>query len=168
MSSGKQIPDPGFPGDDGVADPVVRTALAGYGADPHSPGAHREALAVLQSARLLVPVVAVLGESEVDETGLRRDKTSDMAAVLMRGRDGRQALLAFTGSDSLQAWDPEARPVPVSAVQAAQAARADGADALLVDVGGPVLFVVEGDDLTALAEGWALTRLEDRWGWVRA
>ncbi|MDP3892756.1 SseB family protein [Nocardioides sp.] len=168
MSSGKHIPDPGFPGDDGAADPAVRAALADYGADPGSPGAHRQALAGLQSARLLVPVVAVLGESEVDEAGLRHDKTSDMAAVLMRGRDGRQALLAFTGSDSLQTWDAEARPVPVTAVQAAQAARADGADALLVDVAGPVLFVVEGEDLTALAEGWVLTRLEDRWGWVRA
>ena len=167
MSSGKQIPDPGFSGDDGAVDPAVRAALTAYGADPDSPESHLRALAVLQSARLLVPVVAVLGESEVDEAGLRHDKTSDMAAVLMRGRDGRQALLAFTGSDALQAWDPEARPVPVSAVQAAQAARADGADALLVDVGGPVLFVVEGDDLTSLAEEWVLTRLEDRWGWVR-
>lgn len=167
MASGKQIPDPGFSGDDGAADPAVRAVLAAYDADPSTPESHRQALAVLQSARLLVPVVAVLGESEVDEAGLRHDKTSDMAAVLMRGRDGRQALLAFTGSDSLQAWDPGARPVPVTAVQAAQAARADGADALLVDVGGPMLFVVEGDDLTALAEGWVLTRLEDRWGWAR-
>lgn len=167
MSSGKQIPDPGFSGDEGAPDPAIRAALAAYDADPSAPGSHRQALAVLQSARLLVPVVAVLGESEVDEAGLRHDKTSDMAAVLMRGRDGRQALLAFTGSDSLQAWDAEARPVPVTAVQAAQAARADGADALLVDVAGPVLFVVEGEDLTALAEGWVLSRLEDRWGWVR-
>lgn len=167
MSSGKHIPDPGFPGDDGAPDAAVRAALAAYDADPAAPGAHRRALAVLQSSRLLVPVVAVLGESEVDEAGLRHDKTSDMAAVLMRGRDGRQALLAFTGGDSLQTWDPEARPVPVTTTQAAQAARADGADALLVDVGGPVLFVVEGDDLTALADGWVLSRLEDRWGWVR-
>ena len=60
----------------------------------------------LQDARLLVPVVALLGEVEHDEQGLAHDKTSDMAAVLMKGRDGRTALLAFTGTASLQAWNP--------------------------------------------------------------
>jgi len=43
--------------------------------------------------------------------------------------------------------------VPVSAPQAAQAAIQDGASALLLDVAGPVLFVVEGDDLRALGLG---------------
>ena len=79
-------------------------------ADPTTYG---DALLALQDARLLVPVVAVLGEVEVDEHGLAHDKTSDMAAVLMTGADGRRALLAFTGSDSLASWDAGARPVPV-------------------------------------------------------
>ena len=60
--------------------------------------AHHEVLALLQDARLLVPVVALLGEVDHDERGLAHDKTSDMAAVLMTGRDGRTALLAFTGT----------------------------------------------------------------------
>ncbi len=51
---------------------------------------------------------------------------------------------------------------------AARAARHDGADALVVDVAGPVLFVVEGDALAALADGLALTELAGRFGWVRA
>ena len=45
----------------------------------------------------------------------------------------------------------------MTARQAAQAALQDQAAALLVDVAGPVLFVVEGDDLISLAAGW-LTR----------
>ena len=108
-------------------------------------------LARLPQTRLLVPVVAILGEVEHDEQGLAHDKTSDMAAVLMTGRDGRKALLAFTGSAALQAWDPSARPVPVTARHAAQSALQDEASALLIDVAGPVLFVVEGADLRALA-----------------
>ena len=68
---------------------------AAYDADPDR--RHAATLAVLQRARLLVPVVAVLGEVEHDEQGLAHDKTSDMATVLMTGRDGRSALLAFTG-----------------------------------------------------------------------
>jgi len=164
----RDIPDPGFPDDTGEADPRLRAALATYAEDPQAPGAAYAVLAVLQDSRVLVPVVAVLGEVEVGAHGLAREKTADMAAVLMQGRDGRQALLSFSGLDSLRAWNPEARPVPVSAVDAARSARHDGAAALLVDVAGPVLFVVEGDDLAALADGWRLTRLEERWAWVAA
>ena len=70
-----------------------------------------------------------------------------MATVLMTGRDGRRALLAFTGTEPLRRWNPEARPVPVPVDQAAAAALQDDAAAMLVDVAGPVLFVVETDDL---------------------
>ena len=41
--------------------------------------------------------------------------------------------------------------MPVTARHAAQAAVQDQASALLVDVAGPVMFVVEGEDLRALA-----------------
>jgi hypothetical protein len=165
----RSIPDPGFPGDDGSVDPALAEALAAYdraGEADEAPLRHA-ALAVLQDSRVLVPVVALLGEVEYDEQGRAHDKTSDMAAVLMTGQDGRTALLAFTGSASLTAWDPAARPVPVTAQQAAQAALQDRAAALLVDVAGPVLFVVEGDDLDALARGHRLVQLDDgRWGWA--
>jgi hypothetical protein len=160
----RSIPDPGFAGDDGSVDPAVAEALAGYDADPHR---HLEALAVVQHARVLVPVVAVLGEVEVDEQGRAHDKTSDMATVLMQGADGRQALLAFTGTEPLQRWNPQARPVPVTFRVAAQSAVQDGADALVLDVAGPALFPVEGDLLRAVAEGLTLVRVAEGWGWAR-
>ena len=147
----RTIPDPGFAGDTGQVDAELTAALAAYDAAPDDPEAHRAVLARLPQTRLLVPVVAILGEVEHDEQGLAHDKTSDMAAVLMTGRDGRKALLAFTGSAALQAWDPSARPVPVTAKHAAQSALQDEASALLIDVAGPALFVVEGADLRALS-----------------
>ena len=162
----RSLPDPGFAGDDGGVAAGVAAALAAYDVTPEA-GGHLAALAVLQAARVLVPVVAVLGEVEYDEHGLAHDKTSDMAAVLMTGRDGRTALLAFTGSESMTRWDPAGRPVPVTVRQAAQAALHDGAAALLVDVAGPVLFVVEGEELGSLAAGHRLVELDGgRWGWV--
>ncbi len=164
----RSIPDPGFAGDDGAVDPAVSAALSDYesAAEPEEARLHRAVLAVLQDTRVLVPVLAVLGEVEYDEQGLAHDKTSDMAAVLMTGRDGRTALLSFTRSASLARWNPEARPVPVTLRQAAQAALQDGASALLVDVAGPVPFVVEEGDLTSLAGGERLTHVGGRWGWV--
>ena len=98
-----------------------------------------------------MPVVALLGEVEYDERGLAHDKSSDMAAVLLTGADGRMALLAFTGTDALAAWNAEARPVAVPTAIAARAAVQERAAALVIDVAGPVPFVVEGEDLRALA-----------------
>lgn len=162
----RSIPDPGFAGDDGSADPTLRAALADYDADPDR--LHHATLAQLQDSRLLVPVVAVLGEVEYDEHGLAHDKTSDMATVLITGQDGRQALLSFTGTDALTAWNPEARPVAVTVRDAARSALHDGAAALLVDVAGPVLFVVEGEELQALADGRRLVEVGSQWGWIEA
>ncbi len=153
---GVQIPDPGFSGDAGAAAPDVSAALSAYDADA---GRYAETLGVLLESRVLVPVVAILGEVEHDDAGLAHDKSSDMATVLMTGRDGRTALLAFTGTSQLQAWNPEARPVPVGCLLAAQSAIQDGADALVIDIAGPVPFVVQGDDLTRIAAGWRLARV---------
>jgi hypothetical protein len=162
---GHSLQEPAFPGDDGSADPDVVAALATYDADPG--GGHHAALAALQDARLLVPVVALLTEVEHDEDGLAHDKSSEMAAVLITGRDGRTALLAFTSTDALRAWNPEARPVAVHAREAARAALHDRADALVVDIAGPSLFPIEGEDLRDLAEGLVLRPVEDGWGWTR-
>jgi len=121
----------------------------------------------MQGARLLVPVVAVLGEVETDEHGRAHDKTSDMATVMLTGADGRQGLLAFTAMETLTAWRADGRPVPVSFRDAAAAAVSEGADALLIDIGGPHRFVVEGEDLASLAAGHLLVRLDDsRWAWA--
>jgi len=160
----RSIPDPGFAGDDGSVAPEVADALARYDADPQR---HLEALAVLQHARVLVPVVAVLGEMEDDEHGRLHEKTSDMATVLVEGADGRKALLAFTGTEPLQRWNPQARPVPVALRVAAQSAVQDGADALVLDIAGPALFPVEGEALRAVADGHTLVRVQDGWGWAR-
>jgi SseB protein N-terminal domain len=156
MPKARPIPDPGFAGDDGRPDPALRAALAVYAEDP---GQHLEVFAALQGTRLLVPVVAILGEVGVDDAGLTHDKTSDMATALLMGRDGRRALLAFSGLDTLAAWRGDARPVPVTAVQ-------EGAEALVLDVAGPTAYAVEGELLEGLARGWTLARTDGGLAWV--
>jgi SseB protein N-terminal domain len=158
----RAVPDPGFAADSGQADPAVRQAMARAA----SGGPSGPALAAVLRSRVLVPVVAILGEVERDD-GLIREKSSDMAAVLMTGRDGRTGLLAFTGTDAMRAWDPNARPVPVGLPQAAQAAIAEGAAALVLDVAGPARLVVEGEDLRNAAAGARLVRVGTGYAWVR-
>lgn len=160
----KRIQGSVYVDDDGTADPALASVL-----ERHAGGAapYPEVLAVLSGARLLVPVVALLGEVEHGDDGLARDKSSDMAAVLLTGADGRTALLAFTSTDHLAVWDASARPVPVACSLAAATAVQEGAAALVVDVAGPRRFVVEGDDLRRLAAGWRPVRLDDGgWAWL--
>jgi hypothetical protein len=149
----------GFDHDDGSVDPVLGQALL-----ERDQGA---ILLALTKARLLVPVVAMLGEVEYDERGLAHDKTSDMAVALLQGQDGRNALLAFTSTDSLARWSPEARPMPAQAQLVATAAVQEGAAAIVLDVAGPAPAVLETDDVRRLAAGLQVVRLEDGgYAWI--
>ncbi|MFB6634818.1 SseB family protein [Streptomyces sp. NPDC056362] len=146
----KNIPDPGFSEDDGTADPRLAAALAAWAEDRT---AHGPVLEALKEARLLVPVVAVLGEVETDPvTGLKQEKTSDMAVPTLTAGD-RRALPAFTSIAALALWDPQARPVAVPTRQALAALVHEKADTLVLDLAGPVPYQVTGSALLALAEG---------------
>lgn len=143
-----------YPDDDGAADPGAAAALAAYEAGQ---GSEHAALLALAGTRLLVPVVAVLTEEESTATGsgagrLRREKTSEVRLPLLVGNDGRHAVLAFTCSEALARWRPDARPVPVPATEVWQAG-AGQASAVVVDVAGPVPLTIEGARLAALAAG---------------
>jgi hypothetical protein len=150
--------------DDGSADERLLGELEAW---RRGEASYQQVLLALIGARLLVPVVAMLGEVEYDDAGLARDKSSDMAAVMLTGADGRNALLGFTDTERMAGWDPQARPVPVAAVLAAATAVQQGADALLVNVGTDLSFVVEGADLRWVAAGWTPVRLPDGgWAWL--
>jgi hypothetical protein len=135
-----------FRDDRGAADPRVAAALAAYLAGQ---GSEQATLSALASARLLVPVVATLAEGSGPAAG---DKNSEMALPKLIGRDGRPALLAFTGLHALARWRQDARPVPAEADRVWRAAVAEGC-AVVIDVAGPVPLAVEGARLAALAEG---------------
>jgi hypothetical protein len=99
--------------------------------------------------------------------GLTSDKEAEMSLVILQVRDGRRALLAFTGLDALQSWQPDARPVPVTIDIAAEAATSEELTVVLIDVAGPHPFVIEGEVLAELAAGHRLVELPDgQFGWI--
>jgi hypothetical protein len=125
----RSLAAPAFPDDDGLTDPRLAEAL----------GDDARVRAVYGEVRVFVPIVAMLGERATDGT----DKSADMAAVFMTGADGRKALLTFSSVAALEGWNPVARPVPVWGRDAARAARAEGASALLLDLGTADFTVLE-------------------------
>jgi hypothetical protein len=142
------IPQPLRPDDDGATDAAVASALSGLQAGTATAA---DVLAAMSEARLLVPVIALLTESEVGEHGLTQEKESEMALPKLVGKDGREAVLAFTGAEPMRRWRADARPVQATAPQVCEAARHENAAAVVVDVAGPVPFVIEGGMLAALA-----------------
>lgn len=148
----KNIPASAFASDDGAADPALTQALTAWHADPTA-AAEARVLAALAGVRLLVPVVAVLTESETGEDGLRRDKTSEMAVPTLNAPGERRGLPAFTSTEALARWRPDARPVAVTLPQALQALVHEQANALVLDVAGPVPYELSGGALQAAAEG---------------
>ena len=150
-AGGASIPTSPFAGDDGTADPDFARILRAW--VDHAVTAD-ELVAAVRDHRLLVPVVAVLDEaSESGIEGVAVEKDSHMAVPLMVRPDGQRGLLAFTCTDAVIRWDPAARPIPVRGADAAAAALQEAADALVIDVAGPVRVVLEGDLLTAAAQG---------------
>ena len=132
-------------GDTGEADQRVAEALSAFA---HATGSEHAALAALAATRLLVPVVAFAAEANEDGA----EKESEMAIPTLIGNDGRKAVIAFTGTAALRRWKDDARPVPVPASRVWAAALGE-ADAVVIDVAGPVPLAVEGARLRALANG---------------
>ena len=140
----KHIPPSPFANDDGSADPTLATLI-----DQWVQGRTPLALVtkVLAHSRVLVPVVAVLDDVHDDGT----EKDSHMAMPMMVRPDGRKGVLAFSSMEALRRWQPDARAVPVWGLDAAKAAAGE-ADALVIDVMGPVRMPIQGHDLKVMLQ----------------
>ena len=145
--AGRTLTPQPFAGDDGSADPALVAAL--------ETGDAARVAAALAASRLLVPVIAVLGDdpAPVGPGGLPVDTSADMAVATLVAPDGARALPVFTSLATLQAWDSTARPVPAEGRRAALSAVQDGCTLLVVDPAGPVTAVVPRPVVWALAQG---------------
>lgn len=130
--------------DDGSADDRLAAALAS--------GSRAEVLAALADARVFAGVSATSTAEHTTESGLRAESTAEMA-VLMLEASGSRALPVFLAVDDVRRWRLEARPVRLTGPQACQAARDDGAQAVVLDPGGAA-FVLDASELATLADGW--------------
>jgi hypothetical protein len=146
----KPLPDPGFAGDDGAADPVLAAVLDAYGSGA---GDDDSVMSAVAAARLIVPVTAVPAETGGRADGRVGDGTVEMALPVMIGTDGRRALPAFTSVAALAAWDPRARPVPMPCRRAALGALTEDCAFLVVDPSGPVTWVADRAQVERLAGG---------------
>lgn len=106
----------------------------------------------LRESRLLVPLVAHLGETGTTEHGLVVDKSQELAIVTVSGPDGRTVLPAFTSVATMASWNPRARPVPVAGTRVALAAVSESTDLVVLDPTSATEFAVRRPALWAIAQ----------------
>jgi hypothetical protein len=133
-------------GDDGSAPVQLATALG------QTPVDKANLFHVLGQSRLLIPLIATIGESEVGSHGLEVDKSADLAIVAVSTPDEKTAIPAFSSVEQMTLWNPKARPVPVSAQKIALAAISEGHDRVVIDPASAAV-AMRRPALAALAQG---------------
>ena len=139
-----------FANDDGSADAALISAIEALRSDTGSVEAVVDAF---RSARLLVPLLAKLGESEMGQHGQVVDKSAELSIVTVETPDQQNGLPVFSSVESMKTWNADARPVPVDAVKAALAAAQEGNTRIILDAGSPTEFVIRRPAIAAVAQG---------------
>jgi hypothetical protein len=137
-------------GDDGSADPMLIETVLRFRARELG---LTEVVAALAPVRLLVPLLTDRGDEGVGAHGQVVDKTQELALVTLAGPDGRAVLPVFSSVDAMCAWNPVARPIPVTAARAALAAASDSLGAIVLDPGSPTELALRRTTFEALATG---------------
>lgn len=151
-----------FADDDGSAPAGIRERLEAAASGVRE--SYLDAVAALCASRVLLAIMA--SDEDLGSAG-----QPEMAAVLLQrptadgGTD--RALPVFTGIDSLQSWQPTARPIPATLDLAAEAAINAQATTLVVDLTGPSTLIIEQPVLGELAQGRRLVKVDDGgYGWL--
>ena len=138
-----------FEGDDGSADPALLEAITNF---KNGLVSASDVVEAFSNARLLVPLVANLGESEVGEHGLKIDKSAELSIVTVQAPDGQPALPVFSSVEAMSIWNPNARPVPNNARAIALAAASEGNTRIVLDPLSPTEFVIRRPAIAAIAQ----------------
>jgi hypothetical protein len=138
-----------YANDAGEADPALIEAI---GALRAGTGTAEAVVDAFRNARLLIPLLAALGESGEGAHGQTVDKSADLSVVTVATPDGLDGLPLFSSVAAMTAWNKDARPVPSSAPRAALAAASEGNTRIILDPGSPTEFVLRRVAIAAVAQ----------------
>jgi hypothetical protein len=117
----------------------------------------------VRDSRLLVPLIAELGESGQNAHGHLVDKSQELSIVTVAGPDGRTVLPVFTSAEAMQRWNATARPVPAQAERVAVAAASENTDLVVIDPTADTEYVLRRSALAAIAQSlpWVPSYLDE-------
>ena len=147
--------------DDGSANPrLIELIHALHAGEARSDSVLDE----LRNSRVLIPLLANLGESGVGAHGQTVDKSADLSIVTVETPDSQSGLPVFSSVEAMQRWNPKARPVPTAAVKAALAAASEGNTRMILDPMAETEYVLRRPAIAALAQGlnWVSPEEDER------
>lgn len=147
---GRHFEENAFAGDKGEANPTLIEAITKLQAGE---GSQESVIDAIRDSRLLIPLLANLGEAGEGAHGQTVDKSADLSIVTVETPDQQNGLPVFSSVAAMSAWNKDARPVPHSAVKAALAAAAEGNTRMVLDPGSATEFVVRRPAIEAIAKG---------------
>lgn len=137
-----------FANDDGSARPELISAILEF----HETGDASKVFSEFSKSRLLIPLLADLGESDVGAHGQTVDKSADLSIVNVETPDGQVGLPVFSSVESMQRWNATARPVPSDAIRVALAAASEGNTRIILDPGSETEFAFRRAAIAAMAQ----------------
>jgi hypothetical protein len=137
-----------FANDDGSARPELIAAIKEF----HSSGDATKVFVEFSKSRLLIPLIAELGESGEGAHGQKVDKSADLSIVTVETPDKQTGLPVFSSVETMQAWNKDARPVPSDPIRAALSAATDGTTRIVLDPGSETEFAFRRSAIAALAQ----------------
>ena len=146
---GRELEENRFAGDDGSAPKEFVTAISGFRSGDLG---QADVVDALRVSRLLVPLLAQLGESEIGANGLKVDKSAELSIVTVKAPDDQDALVVFSSVAAMQRWNPCARPVPTDAIRVCLAAASQLSTRVVIDPGSETEFVIRRPAIARIAQ----------------
>ena len=146
---GRELEENRFAGDYGSAPKEFLNAIAGFRTGVKS---QADVVDSIRSSRLLVPLLAKLGESEIGANALKVDKSAELSIVTVKAPDDQEALVVFSSVAAMQRWNPSARPVPTDAIRVCLAAASQLSTRVVIDPGSETQFVIRRPAIARIAQ----------------
>lgn len=146
--AGRAFNENPFANDDGSARPELISAIQDF----HSSGNASKVFIEFSKSRLLIPLLAELGELGEGAHGQTVDKSADLSIVNVETPDGQVGLPVFSSVETMQRWNKVARPVPSDAIRVALAAASEGTTRIILDPGSETEFAFRRAAIAALAQ----------------
>ena len=138
-----------FSDDDGSAPENLLAAIAAFRKGELGP---ENVIDEIRGSRLLVPLVANLGEAELGAHGHTVDKSAELSIVTVKSPDDQDSLVVFSSVAAMSRWNPSARPVPTDAIRVALAAASQLATRIVLDAGSETEFVIRRPAIAKIAQ----------------
>ena len=146
---GRELEENRFADDDGSAPKEFLNAILGFRKGELG---QAQVVDVIRTSRLLIPLVAHLGESEIGPNGLKVDKSAELSIVTVKSPDNQDALVVFSSVEAMQHWNKDARPVPTDAIRVCLAAASQLSTRVVIDPGSETEFVIRRPAIARIAQ----------------